>query len=296
MSKTIEEIRRQIDTIDNRILDLLEERAECVRRIGAEKKKKNMPVILPDREINLIRKLLKRHEGLFSKESLIRIWREIIGAAALLQKDVKISVTAEDDQNALMLWDLAKDYAAAPISLQRTTNALSSFAMVREGDADMAVVPWPGDESRNAWWVHILNEAGDNAIRVIARLPLYDKDEKVAPEHQALVIGRVPYRDSGDDRSFVVLELDSDISRARLVEEAGKNGWDIRSVHNCGGADPQYRYYLLEVDGYVDPEKNHGDALLKALNSESGRCTVIGGYPAPPVLEQKKAEKQKKSA
>lgn len=285
MSKTIEELRRQIDTTDKRILDLLEERAEYVSRIGEAKKKKNLPVILPEREINLIRKLLESHDGRFPKESIVRIWREIIGAVISLQKSIKVAVTVNEDRNGIALWDLAKDYLSSSTELHRSGSALSSFAMVREGEAEMAIMPWPLDDEENAWWTHLMNESGENAVRIVGRLPLYDRgDEDIAPEHRAVVIGRLEYRDSGSDRSFLALELDSAISRAKLVDEAGKLGWTVLSVHHCDARDSQTRYYLLEIKGYENPAESKGVSLLKALGNENGRCEVIGGYPVPPVL------------
>src|SRR5476649_492790 len=110
MSKTVDEIRKTIDGMDNTIHDLLMQRAELVLKIGEEKRKNNVQVVQPDREIIMLRRLLARHKGPLPKEAVVRIWRELVGAVSLLQTGLKVAVAVPDDQSGIVYWDMAKDY------------------------------------------------------------------------------------------------------------------------------------------------------------------------------------------
>ncbi len=62
MAKSVDNIRKQIDGMDDKIHDLLMQRAELVLKIGEEKRKSQVQIIQPDREILMIRRLLERHK------------------------------------------------------------------------------------------------------------------------------------------------------------------------------------------------------------------------------------------
>ncbi len=80
----IDELRKQIDQLDERILELLEERSNIVLKIGEIKKKLNIETYQPDREREII-KNLKSRSKILNNTSVESIWKEIIGASKLIQ-------------------------------------------------------------------------------------------------------------------------------------------------------------------------------------------------------------------
>lgn len=282
MSKTVNSVRKQIDTIDNTIHDLLMKRADLVLKIGEEKRKNNIQVVQPDREAVMLRRLLDRHNGPLPREAVVRIWRELVGAVSLLQTGLKVVVTVPDDCSGLIYWDMAKDYFSSVLPMVKNANPLGALAAVREGEATFAVLPWPENEEDKAWWSYLMNDLDENGMRIMARLPLGDRnDDEENPEHRALVVARVKYETSGADRSFVVVETPDDLSRARLVEKAAAIGLETRSLYTS--ALPQGRVHLMEVGDYVASDDPRLSELLLALEVTAGRCLCLGGYPVPPV-------------
>ncbi len=288
MSKTVNSIRQQIDTLDNKIHDALMKRAELVLKIGEEKRKNNVQVIQPDREIVMLRRLLGRHEGPLPKEAIVRIWRELVGAVSLLQTGLKVVVNVPDDHTGLIYWDMAKDYFSSVLPMQKATNPLAALAMVRENEATFAVMPWPEDDQANPWWGYLLDETGDEGMRIMARLPLGDRSRNEPnPEYRGLVVARLKYETSGDDRSFVAMDLDGDISRARLLDKVQSLGLNALSLHTCPSMRPDRKLHLIELEGYVDPKEDMDVKLLDLLEDPDGKCICLGGYPVPPVYEDK---------
>ncbi|NCC21467.1 MAG: chorismate mutase [Alphaproteobacteria bacterium] len=284
MSKKLEEIRRKIDTLDNQIHDLLMQRAELIVDVSEEKRRSRLQIIQPAREAVMIRRLLGRHEGKLPRAAIVRIWRELVGAVSLLQTGLKVAVCApEGKQNT---WDQARDYFGSVLPMTRVSNPLAAISMVREEEVTFAVVPWPVDGDENPWW-HYLASGGDRPMRIVVRLPYGDvRTESPDTESMALIVARITYDETGDDQSFVALEISQSISRGRVVEQANKAGFTPVSMYSrkCPNHSMP-SLHLLVVDGYVAPDDARLRTLLDKLEDRDGRATCIGGYPRPPLYE-----------
>ena len=84
-------------------------RTEIVQEIAAVKEASNGATChLPGREAEVLRRLIRRHEGAFPKPALVRIWRELMSALIRLQGPFAVGVYAPDER--LTYWDLARDH------------------------------------------------------------------------------------------------------------------------------------------------------------------------------------------
>lgn len=287
MSKGLDELRRRIDSLDDRIHDLLMERAAVVAEIGAEKARSGAPTVQPAREFRVLRRLLGRHRGALPAAVLVRIWREMVGAAGALQTDLRVAVcvTGEKTQS---LWDMARDYFGSAIPAQRVANPLTAIAQVREGECAFAVLPWPEDGDENPWWSYLDGDeaGGGQPLRIVVRLPFGDRAGQTPdPAHLGLIVARAAFEETGEDRSFLLIDADHSLSRARIVSVAKEAGFSPLSVHSrrSGGPNAPARH-LLEVEGFARPEQI--EAFGKKLEDSAAHCLCIGGYPVPPMFEQ----------
>lgn len=288
MSKTLEEIRREIDSLDHQVHDLLMQRAELIVQVTAAKRKSGMHTVQPEREAMMIRRLLGRHDGVLPREAIARIWRELVGAVSLVQTGLKATVTVPDNNRGLLYWDMAKDYFSSVLPMQKSESPLSALAAVREGDVTFAVVPWPENEEEKPWWSFLMTEEGDAPMRIMARLPFGDRNKtNITPDHQALVVAKIKFEPSGDDRSFLALDLDHSISRTRIVDRSKEMGMNPRSLYSMRTKGNGNTLHLLEVDGYVAANDPRLTQILEKLEYTKGRCICLGGYPTPPVYEDK---------
>lgn len=280
----LDEIRRQLESLDEKIHDLLIKRAEVAGRLADLQRKANAEVLQPDGEAALIRRLLARHSGIMPREAVARIWREVCATVLMTQKTRKVAVTAPDSPFGLISWDMAKDYFGSVVPLQKVANPLAALSLVKEKDAAFGVLPWPEDDAPQPWWRFLLDEAGDKPMKIVARLPLGEyKSDNGNPEHKALVVARLPVAAKAEDRTFIVMQLEQRISRARIVDKARMLGMTALSMNSTKSAAPDYTDHLLEVTGYADEKLPQ---LLKALESEYGKAVFAGGYPVPPLYDE----------
>jgi chorismate mutase/prephenate dehydratase len=89
--KSIDDLRKEIDAIDEKILELLNKRAECVIEIGKIKQSQNKPLYVPSREKAIYERLKSLNRGPFPNDSLRSVFREIISASLSLEEVQKIA-------------------------------------------------------------------------------------------------------------------------------------------------------------------------------------------------------------
>ena len=73
-------LRQKINAVDDQLLDLLAERASVVSEIGKHKDISKTVVDL-EREQTILNRLLQKTNNTYSKDTIIRIWREIFQAS-----------------------------------------------------------------------------------------------------------------------------------------------------------------------------------------------------------------------
>jgi chorismate mutase-like protein len=86
---TLDEIRRDIDRVDEVLVRLLNERARCVCEIGRLKKESGVEIYQPDREkdvLNHVRAVAS--EGPLGPDAMARLFERIIDEARRLERRV----------------------------------------------------------------------------------------------------------------------------------------------------------------------------------------------------------------
>ncbi len=87
----IQELRIEIDKIDNKIIDLLNKRMDFVNQVGNIKKKKNEPIYRPEREKEIIERLSNNSNGKLTHQAIKSIFQEVFAIARNLESEDKIS-------------------------------------------------------------------------------------------------------------------------------------------------------------------------------------------------------------
>ena len=90
----LDELRKNIDAIDTEILVLLNRRAETARKIGKVKLQAGLPMVDRNREVEVIRKIVRENEGSLADEAAARIYSEIINETRQIQIELAESVAS----------------------------------------------------------------------------------------------------------------------------------------------------------------------------------------------------------
>jgi chorismate mutase-like protein len=86
---TLDDLRRDIDRVDEVLVRLLNERARCVCEIGRLKKEQGVEIYQPDREKDVLRHVRDvACEGPLGPDAIGRLFERIIDEARMLERRV----------------------------------------------------------------------------------------------------------------------------------------------------------------------------------------------------------------
>ena len=89
-NRDLEALRKQIDALDEKIVELLNERARVVVDIGKFKQANKYPVYAPEREKAVLEKVRKLNRGPLSDRCLEAVYRELMSGSFQLEKPLRI--------------------------------------------------------------------------------------------------------------------------------------------------------------------------------------------------------------
>ena len=136
MADDITRHRAEIDALDEKIVALLNERANHAAAIG--KLKANGGAYRPEREAEILRRIALANRGPLANEALARLFTEIISACRALEEP--LSVAYLGPQGTFSEMALAKQFGAA-VAAQPCGSIDEVFRAAETGAAQYAVVP-----------------------------------------------------------------------------------------------------------------------------------------------------------
>ena len=89
--KKLEELRKKIDSIDDEILKLLNERMKVVKEVGELKNKTKAPIYRPEREQEILNRLKKKNRGPLTDSAIDAIFLEIFAVARNLERPERVA-------------------------------------------------------------------------------------------------------------------------------------------------------------------------------------------------------------
>jgi chorismate mutase/prephenate dehydratase len=134
----IKRLRKKIDEIDKKIIELLNKRAETSKEIGKIKKKGKKNIYVPDREKEIYTKISYNNKGPLLNNALKSIFREIMSASLSLEKTISISYLGPP---ATFTHIAAMKKFGLSVKYLDCANITEVFNEVEKGNADFGVVP-----------------------------------------------------------------------------------------------------------------------------------------------------------
>ena len=283
-SKAINKLRRSIDVIDDEMHDLLMRRIKIVEKIGVLKDSATGELyIRPEREAQILRRLVNRHKGRFPAAVVARIWRELLASTTRLQGPFSVAVNAPE--KSVGYWDMARDHygSATRMSLHRLANPVLNA--VFSGSVTVGLLPMPAEGDADPWWPRLIG-AGDNLPRVIARVPFIENGNGRFEDLGALAIARTMPGISGDDVSLYAVEATAGFSRASIQDAFVTAGLPTNAITVWSESQSATsHFHLIEISEYVRPD----DARIAAIADSHGehiiRIVDLGGYAMPIGLD-----------
>ena len=265
-------IRKKIDHLDDQLIRLLNERADCVHEVGLVKRAEGTEIYAPEREETLLRSLAKKNAGLGGRlpERAIRaIYREIMSASLALEKDLAIAYFGPEATNT---HQAARSKFGASVNYTPQLSIADVFDVVARGNADYGVVPI--ENSTEGAVNHTLDVFMDSELRICAQILMKIENHLVAkiPREQVRKIYSHP-QVFGQCRNWLRLHLpDADLIEVSSTPRAAE----------LAASDPA----AAAITGKMAAEVHGLQILAPAIQdiaTNTTRFLVIGRTASPPT-------------
>ncbi len=273
---TLDELRRRLDALDDRIHDTIMERAGVVESIAALKQSTGQPPFRPGRVAEILRRMTARHRGPFPRQSLVRLWCELLSGAVSMQGPFTVAVAAPDGRPGQ--WDVARDYFGGYLPMIALRSGAEVLSAVGDGRAAAGVLPMPSDKEESPWWPALAG-ARSQGPRVIARLPFADGGN-ARNGGGALVIGAAPADATGADRTMLVIETRRETSRARFIAAFEEIGPGVTYIAAHAPTPPEC-WHLVELDGLFAAQDPRLSLALRPFGEPAPEVWLFGSYARP---------------
>ncbi|HEY0234883.1 MAG TPA: chorismate mutase [Afipia sp.] len=272
---SLQDLRHEIDTIDEQVHRLLMQRGDIIDRLISVKQTQEVgSAFRPAREADMMRRLVTRHRGILPLDTVESIWRVIISTFTYVQAPFSVHADLSSGESAMR--DAARFHFGFIVPFLSHFSAAAAVEAVANSRGDLALVS--ATSSQTAWWTALERQ---DAPKIIARLPFVERADHPAAL-PVFVISRVA--------------LDAMVTEVEMWS-LHVSGWSADAAH---AVSP-----LAEI--IVVPDTASGGAALLASVSGSGidkiasvlaaaggsirASALVGGHAARYTVDAKNAVK-----
>lgn len=265
----LDELRKIIDQVDEKIIQLLNERCKIAGRVGVWKIENEHPIFVPEREKALFEKIIKQNKGPISDESLKYVYREIISGSIALEKPLKIGYSLHENSSQIRHPARLTFGDSAEYILSDSIHEI--FLKIENNDINYGVVPfYDGNDCFNN---ETVNELLKTNMNIVA--------ERISQNdgYSSLIIGEQSPENSGDDRTAFRIEVTKDDENLKAVMTILEER-EIEIVCcelRISQDNPETNLVFIEVIGHT-AEKRIKSAL-KSIEEKSLKTRILGGFP-----------------
>lgn len=134
----LNQLRQQIDALDQQMLTLLNQRASLAQSIGHLKAKTNAPVMRPEREAQVLDALSRNNKGPLKPEHVTLLFKQIMSACRALEREVQVAFLGPlGTYSEEAVWNFFGHCVVA----EPVESIEDAFHQVQSRQVDFAVVP-----------------------------------------------------------------------------------------------------------------------------------------------------------
>lgn len=164
----LSELRNRIDSIDVELQSLLDERMAIAQQVAKEKASSGSTNFYrPEREAEILRKVIERNSGPLSDEAIVAIYREIISATLSVETPLTIAFLGPE---GTYTHSAANKHFGQSITALPIATIADVFHCVEKGQAHYGVVPI--ENSTEGVVTHTLDRFLDSPLKICGEIQL----------------------------------------------------------------------------------------------------------------------------
>jgi len=291
----LDKLRVSIDSIDEQIVKLINERCKLAAKVGEWKKQRDHAIYVPEREKQLFEKLHAKNSGPIPSSTLRSIYREIISGAIALEKPLKILCLEESETAARETFGDAANYTYCQ-SINKLMEKLKS------DEFDYGVIAFSNDDDTlskttlTELILHSHNKEPRCKHQEIKETHLLDNQPEKATSTGGIkicaerigainekrngrffIIGMQETTPSSEDRTSLTVNLSNMTNKYREKLKSILKEENIFTITELDHSDIADQILFLEIAGH--PTDKATKKILNKISQEIGEVKIVGGYP-----------------
>lgn len=167
--KSLDQLREQIDQVDSNLVEMISRRASLAAEVAEVKQAQGEDVLFyrPEREAQVLRRVMELNQGPLSNEELARLFREVMSACLALEQPTRVAYLGPEGtftQAAAL-----KHFGHSSISIPQATID-QVFREVEAGACHYGVVPV--ENSTEGIVTHTLDSFINSGLRIAGEVEL----------------------------------------------------------------------------------------------------------------------------
>ncbi|MGH7817657.1 MAG: prephenate dehydratase [Candidatus Binatia bacterium] len=164
-NESVDVLRKKIDQIDEKVVNLLNDRALLALKIGKSKNLSNQEVYVPSREQEILERLADRSRGPLPAATIRSIYREVISGCRSLEAPLKVVFFGAEATYSHLA---AKEKFGSSSELRPTASIPEVFQEVAQDRASFGVVPI--ENSTEGVVAHTLDCLVESELKICAEI------------------------------------------------------------------------------------------------------------------------------
>ena len=137
-TRPLSELRKLIDRVDDKLVKLLNERAQLVVEVGRSKRADGTPIYAPHREAEVLNRALARNTGPLPDRTIEGVYKEIMSGSFALEQPLRIGYLGPPGSFSHMA---AMRQFGKSVDYEDLHEIAGVFTEVRRGHVDYGLVP-----------------------------------------------------------------------------------------------------------------------------------------------------------
>ncbi|MGR6871612.1 prephenate dehydratase [Pseudomonas sp. HK3] len=164
-------LRDQIDALDQNIQQLINERAACAQSVAHVKEKyangEAIQFYRPEREAQVLRKVMARNKGPIANEDMARLFREVMSICLALEEPLKVAFLGPD---GTFTQAAALKHFGSSVRCKSQVSISDVFREVAAGSVQYGVVPV--ENSTEGVVTHTLDSFAESSLQICGEVAL----------------------------------------------------------------------------------------------------------------------------
>jgi chorismate mutase/prephenate dehydratase len=281
----LQDLRNRIDSLDDQLLTVLNERMELVKKVGDLKRSSQSIIYRPEREKQILDRLEKRNNGLLTRQAIDAIFFEIFAVSRNLELPERISYLGPEGsfthQAAESRFGGMSEYLVLP-------TIHSVFESVETGRAKFGVVPV--ENNQEGIVIETVDFLREKNLTIVAEVLLpvhftFASQSDTLKDINRIYSKDIAFRQCGkfigeylEGMGIELIPVESTSKAAKLASQ------EVDAAAICSSISARLFGVPILYDNIEDSDQNRTRFLILAkdflnVKSEDDKTTIIANLP-----------------